>query len=89
MKVKAQSIHYTVSNICMCSLGCPSVSAFNILCLLCWVAYGDAHEYGVGRLHAVLILAQLLILYSAHKHTLHAQIGIRHIHRDVLLFPFN
>lgn len=89
MKEEAQSIHYTVSNICMCSLGCPSVSVFNILCLPCWVAYGETHEYGVGRLLAVLIVAQLLIWYSAHKNPLHAQTAIRHVHTDVLLVPFD
>lgn len=53
----------TLSNMCICSLGGPSVSVFNILCLQCWVAYGETHEYGAGSL-----VAQLLILHSAHKH---------------------
>lgn len=41
MKEDLPSIHYTVSNMCLCSLGGFPVPMFNILCLQLRVTYGE------------------------------------------------
>lgn len=69
MKEEVLSIHYTVSNMWMRSLGCLWVSVFNILCLQWRVTYGETHEYGAGSLRSSLSFAQMLALYSARTHT--------------------